>query len=78
MLKGQEPKGWRDSFVYTYYWESYFPHTPTVFALREDQYKYMYYHGIWDLNELYDLKADPDERVNLIESPAHRDRASAH
>ncbi|HET7707534.1 MAG TPA: sulfatase [Thermoanaerobaculia bacterium] len=74
MLKGQEPKGWRDSFVYTYYWESYFPHTPTVFALREDQYKYMYYHGIWDLNELYDLKADPNERVNLIESPAHRDR----
>ena len=37
----------------------------------------MYYHGIWDLNELYDLKADPDERVNLIESPAHRDRVRA-
>lgn len=77
MLKGQEPQGWRASFVYTYYWESYFPHTPTVFALREDQYKYMYYHGIWDLNELYDLKADPNERVNLIESPAHRDRVRA-
>ena len=77
LLKGQNTSGWRDSFVYTYYWESYYPHTPTVFALREGRFKFMYYHGLWDLNELYDLETDPQERTNLIESPAHRDHVQA-
>ena len=77
LLNGQRVSGWRDSFVYTYYWESYYPHTPTVFSLRESRFKYVYYHGIWDLNELYDLEADPQERVNLIASPAHRERVGA-
>ena len=77
LLKGQNASGWRDSFVYTYYWESYYPHTPTVFALREGRFKFMYYHGLWDLNELYDLETDPQERTNLIESPAHRERVQA-
>lgn len=76
-LRGQQVNGWRDAFVYTYYWESYYPHTPTVFALRENRYKFMYYHGVWDRNELYDLQNDPGERVNLIEVPDHRARAEA-
>lgn len=76
LLSGRKIADWREAFVYTYYWESYFPHTPTVFSLREDRYKYMYYHGIWDRNELYDLVADPMERVNLIEHPAHRERVA--
>ncbi|HEU4522096.1 MAG TPA: sulfatase, partial [Thermoanaerobaculia bacterium] len=40
LLEGEKVRDWRDSFVYTYYWESYFPHTPTVFALREPRYKF--------------------------------------
>jgi hypothetical protein len=27
----------------------------------------MWYHGIFDLNELYNLKEDPHEMVNLID-----------
>ncbi len=63
---------WRDSLLYEYYWERNFPQTPTVHALRTDQYKYMRYHGVWDLDELYDIQSDPRELRNLIKSPAHQ------
>jgi N-acetylglucosamine-6-sulfatase len=59
-------------FLYEYYWEAAFPHTPTTFALRNDRYKYIFYHGVWDLDELYDLLADPQERYNLSEVPQFR------
>ena len=67
---------WRDHMVYEYYWEWNFPATPTTFALRSDRYKYIYYHGIWDLDGLYDLENDPHERHNLINVPAFREQAS--
>jgi hypothetical protein len=60
-------------FLYEYYWEYAFPHTPTTLALRGDRFKYILYHGVWDKNELYDLVVDPEERVNLIDVPAYRD-----
>ena len=63
-------------FLYEYYWENAFPHTPTVFALREARYKYIFYHGVWDTNELYDLQQDPDERTNLISAPEHKERVT--
>jgi len=62
---------WRDALLYEYYWERNFPQTPTVHALREDRYKYVRYHGIWDIDELYDLQEDPTESRNLIFSPGH-------
>ena len=74
LLTGGSVADWREEFVYEYYWEHPFPHTPTVFALRGDRYKYMFYHGVWDINELYDLQLDPDEQHNLIDSPDHRER----
>lgn len=63
---------WRDHLLYEYYWEWAFPHTPTIYALRGDRYKYIHYHGLWDINELYDIQADPRETRNLISSAEHQ------
>ncbi|MCH6256124.1 sulfatase [Puniceicoccaceae bacterium K14] len=57
---------WRENFLYVYYWEKNFPHSPTVFALRNDRYKLINYYGLWDVDELYDLQNDPTESNNLI------------
>jgi N-acetylglucosamine-6-sulfatase len=67
---------WRDGLLYEYYWERNFPQTPTVHALRGDQYKYIHYHGIWDIDELYDLQSDPLEMNNLIFSDDHKQVAA--
>ena len=63
---------WRETLLYEYYWERSFPHTPAMHALRGAQYKYIRYYGIWDTDELYDLKADPLETRNLIRDEALR------
>lgn len=61
----------RDKVFYEYYWEAAFPQTPTMFAIRTDRYKYIYYNGIWDTNELFDLQADPSEMNNLIRDTSY-------
>ncbi len=69
LLKGQNI-AWRSKVFYEYYWEQAFPQTPTTFAVRSDKYKYIFYNGIWDINELYDLENDPYEMNNLIRNKA--------
>jgi N-acetylglucosamine-6-sulfatase len=69
LLQGQTAP-WRDALLYEYYWERNFPQTPTTHAIREQKYKYVHYHGIWDIDELYDLETDPHETNNLIFEPS--------
>ena len=65
-LLQQENSNWRTEFLYEYMWERSFPQTPTVLGLRTNRYSYMHYHGVWDLDELYDIQKDPDQMNNLL------------
>lgn len=71
LAQGKKVDDWRDSLLYEYYWEFNFPSTPTTFAVRSDDFKLIQYHGIWDTDELYDIKNDPKEMHNLIDDPKY-------
>jgi len=62
---------WRGELLYEYYWEWNYPQTPTIFAIRDKEFKYIRYHGVWDSDELYDMQNDPEEKTNLIRSAKH-------
>lgn len=66
----------RSPLLYEYYWEPAFPQTPTMFALRDSRYKLIQAHGIWDMDELYDLSIDPAEANNLIRDPDQQPRVT--
>ncbi len=77
LLKGKT-EGWRTAWYYEYNYEKQFPYTPNVRGIRTDRWKYMRYpHGDGKpdrhMAELYDLKNDPGERVNLINRPEHKE-----
>lgn len=71
LITGEETRAtWGEpDFLYQYYWEWSFPMTPTTLAITRGDIKYIQYHGIWDLEELYDLAKDPMEKVNRINDP---------
>ncbi|MFC4870901.1 sulfatase [Negadavirga shengliensis] len=75
-LMTEKKTEWRDRVFYEYYWEMAYPSTPTVFAVRTDQYKFIFYQGIWDINELYDIQQDPYEMNNLIRHPDYQETAA--
>lgn len=64
----------RKHLLYEYYWERNYPHTPTLHAVIGGRWKYIRCHGLWDRDELYDLKSDRQELNNLIDSPRHQDK----
>ena len=67
---------WRNAWFYEYNYEKQFPYTPNVRGIRTDEWKYIRYpHGDGSpdrhMAELYNVKADPTERANLIADPKH-------
>jgi N-acetylglucosamine-6-sulfatase len=70
-------KDWRTAFHYEYNYEKQFPYTPNVRGVRTDEWKYIHYpHGDGSPDkhkaELYNLKDDPEGRVNLIDNPKQK------
>jgi N-acetylglucosamine-6-sulfatase len=61
-----KPASWRNEFVYFYTWEWEAPQTPTIFALRTEQYSFIKTRGVWDRYEIYDILKDPRQKNNLL------------
>jgi N-acetylglucosamine-6-sulfatase len=63
---GRTPADWRRDFIYEYAWEQDFPYTPHIIGLRNETHSLMSYPGTWDIPELYDIRADPEQSANLL------------
>ena len=64
---------WREAFHYEMYGQRSDPATPTVKALRTDRHKLILNLNPAELEELYDLKTDPQEMTNLAREKGNRD-----
>lgn len=69
-----ELAGWRDAVFAEYHGEPETLYTQRM--IRTDRYKFVY-NGP-DVNELYDLAADPHELSNLVDHPAYRSIRTEH
>ncbi|GAA4818025.1 sulfatase [Litoribaculum gwangyangense] len=70
-LKGKTPKNWRQSMYYHYYEYPFWHHVQPHYGIRTERYKLIHFYYDVDLWELYDLKKDPSELNNLINSKKH-------
>ena len=69
LLRGENPKDWRDQLYYHYY---EYPAEHAVkrhYGVRSDRYKLLHYYNDIDHWELYDLQEDPHEMNNLYGKP---------
>ena len=73
-LFSQSVAPWRDSLVIEYFSDTVFPRILKMgyHALRTERWKYIRYAELRNMDELYDLAADPYELKNLIADSAHR------
>ena len=82
---GVEPDNWKQAAYYRYWMHMAHHDNPGHLGLRTKAYKLIYYYGMgredqtprtppgW---ELYDLKRDPQELVNVYDDPAYADVAA--
>ena len=74
LLDGESPP-WRSDWFYEFLWQREGIPIPRTEGVRTEQWKYnLYLDGQPGYEELYDLKADPEEEVNLAASPDHASR----
>jgi len=64
---------WRRAFLYEMFGAGADPAHPTVKAIRTDRYKLILNLNPRELDELYDLKNDPQEMRNLARDKAYQD-----
>jgi arylsulfatase A-like enzyme len=72
LLKGEKTAGWRKSLYYHFY---EFPGEHAVrrhCGIRTDRYKLIHFYSDIDTWELFDLKKDPSEMINLIDNPKYK------
>lgn len=77
---GREPADWKQAAYYRYWMHLAHHDNPGHLGLRTKEYKLIYYYGVsrdgvapatppgW---ELYDLKKDPQELVNVYDEPSY-------
>ena len=67
LLRGEKIP-WRNSFLIEYFSDKVFPRVLDMGyqCVRTEQWKYIHYVDLNGMDELYDLKADPFERKNVI------------
>ena len=73
LLAGAEPADWRKSLMVEFYtYENPMPWLMDMDyrMVRTDQYKYIHWTHHPDMDELYDVRADPYEMDNLMDVPA--------
>jgi N-acetylglucosamine-6-sulfatase len=72
-LRGDKP-AWRQSFLIEHFSDNVFPRARLMGyqAVRTERWKYIHYTDLADMDELYDLQADPYELKNRIADPAVR------
>ncbi|MDA0834737.1 MAG: sulfatase [Planctomycetota bacterium] len=71
LLAGRDASDWRDSFLIEYNTDTVFPrvHHMGYKAIRTKRWKYIRYNELNNMDELYDLLADPYEMTNLVDNP---------
>ena len=72
LLAGRKD-GWRRSFLAEYFTENALPWLVgmTYKAVRTDRHKLIHWVNREDVDELYDLDADPYELANVIDDPRY-------
>jgi arylsulfatase A-like enzyme len=71
LLRGERPRGWRQSIYYHYYEYPAVHMVKRHYGVRTARYKLMHFYHDIDAWELYDLDRDPRELRNVHDDPGY-------